>query len=343
MMQRTDRHFRYLMRTLAPHVRLYTEMIPARAIVRGERRDLLRFDVTEHPVAAQLGGCEPDELAQAARVCAEFGYDEVNLNCGCPSARVQAATFGAALMATPGRVAECVAAMRNALPATVEITVKCRLGIDHLYDYDYFAGFVDTISAAGCRAILVHARKAWLNGLSPRENRELPRLEYGWVHRLKRERPDLVVVINGGIGAVASARTQLAHVDGVMIGRAAYAEPMLIATLDRLCASNLKPVPELSEIVERYSAYVARELASGTPLTHLTRHLANLLHGRPHSRVWRQHLAAASTQPGADATLVGAALRAFTARTAQAARAATAGGMHAPWRGHKRSAYTVRD
>ncbi|RPI63030.1 MAG: tRNA dihydrouridine(20/20a) synthase DusA, partial [Lysobacterales bacterium] len=219
MMDRTDRHLRYLLRLLAPHARLYTEMITARALVRGDAERLLRFDAAEHPVALQLGGSEPGELAKAARLGEDAGYDEINLNVGCPSDRVQAGCFGAALMLEPKRVADCVRAMRAAV--AVPVTVKTRLGVDHHDSYEFVRDFVGEVAAAGCATFIVHARKAWLSGLSPRENREIPPLDYARVHRLKRELPELTVVINGGFVTLEDSVAQLAQLDGVMIGRAA--------------------------------------------------------------------------------------------------------------------------
>jgi tRNA-dihydrouridine synthase A len=230
MMDRTDRHCRYFLRLLAPHAWLYTEMITARALLHGAHEQLLAFHSTEHPVSVQLGGSVPAELAAAAGLAASAGYDEVNLNVGCPSGRVQAGCFGAALMAEPALVADCVRAMSDA--SELPVTVKTRLGIDDLDSYSHLCDFVSTVAAAGCRTFIVHARKAWLNGLSPKENRDIPPLDYERVHRLQRDFPELQIIINGGLSAVDTAMAQLEHVDGVMLGRAAYRDPYVLAKLD---------------------------------------------------------------------------------------------------------------
>ena len=299
MMDRSDRHFRFLTRVLAPNALLYTEMITARALLRGDARRLLRFDRAEHPVALQLGGADPEELASAARLGADAGYDEINLNVGCPSDRVQAACFGAALMLDPARVAACVAAMRDAV--AVPVTVKTRLGVDEHDSYEFLTAFVQRVAATGCDTFIVHARKAWLSGLSPKENREIPPLDYLRVHRLKREFPMLRIVINGGLVDRATALAQLEHVDGVMLGRAAYQQPWLVADLDRELhgARELhgtrelhgrRGTPALPVVLERYVAYIERELAAGTPLKSMTRHLLGLRTGLPGGRRWRREL-----------------------------------------------------
>ncbi len=286
MMDRTDRHLRYLLRLLAPHARLYTEMITARALTRGDAARLLRFDEAEHPVALQLGGAEPGELAAAARIGVAAGYDEINLNVGCPSDRVQAGCFGARLMLERERVAECVRAMRSAV--AVPVTVKTRLGVDHHDSYEFVRDFVGTVAAAGCDTFVVHARKAWLSGLSPRENREIPPLDYPRVHRLKREFPELTIVINGGFVALEDSVAQLAHVDGVMIGRAAYEDSWVLARIDeRLFGGS--PVAEIA-VLAAFERYVARELDAGTPLRTMTRHLLGMRNGRAGGRRWRRAL-----------------------------------------------------
>jgi len=287
MMDRSDRHFRFLTRTLAPHALLYTEMLAARALLRGDARRLLRFDAAEHPVALQLGGAEPEELASAARLGEQMGYDEVNLNVGCPSDRVQAACFGAALMLDAGRVADCVAAMRGAV--SVPVTVKTRLGVDEHDSYEFLTAFVTRVAAAGCDTFIVHARKAWLSGLSPKENREIPPLDYPRVHRLKRDYPALTIVINGGLVERATALTQLERVDGVMLGRAAYQQPWLVAELDR-AVFGAGLAQTLEHVLERYLLYIERELAAGTPLRSMTRHLLGLRTGLPGGRRWRRAL-----------------------------------------------------
>jgi tRNA-dihydrouridine synthase A len=286
MMDRTDRHLRYLLRLLAPGARLYTEMITARALLRGDAQRLLAFDAAEHPVALQLGGAEPDELAAAARLGAAVGYDEINLNVGCPSDRVQAGCFGARLMIEPQRVAECVRAMRAAV--AVPVTVKTRLGVDEHDSYEFVRDFVATVAAAGCETFIVHARKAWLRGLSPKQNREIPPLDYERVHRLKRELPELRVVINGGLVTLEQSVAELARVDGVMIGRAAYQDSWLLARLD--AALSGAEVPAEADVLARYERYVAREVTRGTPLRAMTRHLLGMRNGRAGGRVWRRAL-----------------------------------------------------
>ena len=307
MMDRSDKHFRFLTRVLAPNALLYTEMITARALLRGDPQRLLRFDAAEHPVALQLGGADPDELAAAANLGAAAGYDEINLNVGCPSDRVQAACFGAALMLDPARVAACVAAMRAAVD--VPVTVKTRLGVDEHDSYEFLAAFIESVAAVGCDTFIVHARKAWLSGLSPKENREIPPLDYPRVHRLKRDFAGLRVVINGGLVDRDTALAQLEHVDGVMLGRAAYQQPWLVADLDRaLHGGRATPaVPHggratpdvlhgrratqaVSRVLERYIVYIERELAAGTPLKSMTRHLLGLRAGLPGGRRFRRAL-----------------------------------------------------
>ena len=286
MMDHTDRHFRYLLRLLAPHARLYTEMITARALLHGDAERLLRFDKVEHPVALQLGGSDPDELAAAARLGAAAGYDEINLNVGCPSDRVQAGCFGAALMLEPGRVAECVAAMRAAV--AVPVTVKTRLGVDDHDSYEFVRDFVATVLAGGCRTFVVHARKAWLSGLSPKQNREIPPLDYERVYRLKRDFPALCIVLNGGLTTVAACAEQLDHVDGVMLGRAAYQDSWLLADLDARFFET-EPVVE-ADVLTAFMHYVAGEIDSGTPLRAMTRHLLGMRAGRAGGRLWRRRL-----------------------------------------------------
>jgi tRNA-dihydrouridine synthase A len=286
MMDRTDRHLRYLLRLLAPHARLYTEMVTARALLHGDAAKLLRFDAVEHPVALQLGGNDPAELAHAAKRGAAAGYDEINLNVGCPSDRVQAGCFGAALMLEPARVADCVRAMRAAVD--VPVTVKTRLGVDDHDSYEFAHDFIAEVAAAGCTTFVVHARKAWLSGLSPKQNREIPPLDYGRVHRLKRDFAALRIVINGGFVALEDSIAQLEHVDGVMIGRAAYQDSWLLARLDaRLFGGT--PAAE-ADVLAEYERYIARELERGTPLRAMTRHLLGMRSGRDGGRRWRREL-----------------------------------------------------
>jgi tRNA-dihydrouridine synthase A len=310
MMDWTDRHCRVFHRLLAPGARLYTEMVHAQAVRLGDRARLLGFDPVEHPVALQLGGSEADILADAARIGAQLGYDEINLNVGCPSDRVQAGRFGACLMKEPTLVADAVAAMAAAVD--VPVTVKCRLGVDELEDYDVFLAFVDAVAAAGCRLFVVHARKAWLSGLSPRENREIPPLRYDWVHRLKRERPGLRIVLNGGLVDVETALAQLPAVDGVMLGRAAYHEPYRLHELDAaLFGHDVQPREAL---LRRFLPYVQAQLDRGVALKHLTRHVLGLFHGQPGGRAFRQVLSEQAPRPGAGVEVIERALAATRPR-----------------------------
>lgn len=286
MMDWTDRHCRAFHRVLAPGALLYTEMVHAQAILHGDRERLLGFDESEHPVALQLGGSDPGHLAQAARVGEEWGYDEVNLNVGCPSDRVQAGRFGACLMKEPSLVAECIAAMIAAV--TIPVTVKCRLGVDEQEDYQAFVQFVDTVAKTGCKDFIVHARKAWLSGLSPKENREIPPLRYDWVHRLKLERPALWVSLNGGLATVEVGLEQLNHVDAVMIGRMAYHEPYRLHLLD--CALSGREPRTREALLREYLPYVQRHLDKGLALKHITRHILGLFHAQPGGRAYRQIL-----------------------------------------------------
>ena len=304
MMDWTDRHCRVFHRLLAPSARLYTEMVHANAVIHGHRERLLGFDPSEQPLALQLGGSEPELLAQAARIAGEWGYVEVNLNCGCPSDRVQAGRFGACLMREPALVAECVAAMRAA--TDVPVTVKCRLGVDEDNDYEVFAGFVDQIVAAGSEMVVVHARNAWLKGLSPKENREVPPLRYDWAYRLKRERPGLPVVVNGGIASVAQAQAHLAHADGVMLGRAAYHDPYVLHQLDAALTGQAER--PRADLLRALRPYAEAQMERGLALKHLTRHVLGLFHGQPGGRAFRQVLSEGTHRPGADWGLVEQAL-----------------------------------
>lgn len=307
MMDWTDRHCRAFHRLLAPNARLYTEMVHAQAVIHGDRERLLGFAPVEHPVALQLGGSEPAHLAQATRIGVEWGYDEVNLNVGCPSDRVQAGRFGACLMREPALVAEGIAAMIDAA-GPVPVTVKCRLGVDEMEDYDVFVAFVDTVAATGCDTFVVHARKAWLQGLSPKENREIPPLRYDWVDRLKHERPALRVVLNGGLADVDAAVAAARRLDGAMIGRAAYHEPYRLHLMDRaLFAPHAPPRPR-AELLRALRPYAEAMLARGTAIKHLTRHLLGLFHGQPGGRAFRQVLSEGAPKPGADWSLVERAL-----------------------------------
>lgn len=304
MMDWTDTHCRVFHRVLAPHARLYSEMVHANAVIHGERARLLALDPAEHPVALQLGGSEPALLAQAARIGTEWGFDEINLNCGCPSDRVQAGRFGACLMREPGLVADSVAAMIAACP--VPVTVKCRLGVDDDHAWESFIYFIDTIAEAGCRTFVVHARNAWLKGLSPKENREVPPLRYDWAYRLKRERPRLQVIVNGGIADANEATAHLDHVDGVMLGRAAWHNPYLLHALDaRWFGATLR---SRADLLRAYRPHVEAQRARGVPLKHMTHPLLGLFAGRPGGRAFRQVLSEGAHRPGADWSLVERAL-----------------------------------
>ncbi|MBA3582563.1 MAG: tRNA dihydrouridine(20/20a) synthase DusA [Gammaproteobacteria bacterium] len=287
MMDWTDKHCRYLLRLMFPEALLYTEMVVTGAILYGERARFLDFNAAEHPLALQLGGSDPAEMAACARIAQDWGYNEVNINVGCPSDRVQAGIFGACLMAQPQRVADCVRAMRDQVE--IPVTVKCRLGIDDMDDYDDLRRFVDHVAAAGCEVFIVHARKAWLQGLSPKENREVPPLMYDNVYRLKRERTDLSITINGGIKTVDDCVEHLNHVDGVMIGREVYNNPFALLDVRRQIfgATNL---PSRVEIVERYIPYIESQLANDVFLKYMTRPMLGLFQGMPGARHWRRYI-----------------------------------------------------
>ncbi|WP_428309101.1 tRNA dihydrouridine(20/20a) synthase DusA [Hydrocarboniphaga sp.] len=299
MMDWSDTHCRSFHRLLAPHALLYTEMVTTGALLHGDVARHLRYDAAEHPLALQLGGSEPDALARCAELAEAWQYDEVNLNCGCPSDRVQEGSFGACLMREPGRVAASVAAMRRA--TSLPVTVKHRVGVDDCEDYAFMRHFVETVAAAGCTVFVVHARKAWLQGLSPKENREIPPLTYEHVYRLKQEFPQLRIVINGGIRSVADCEMHLAQVDGVMIGRQAYENPYALAAIDAaVFGTQAGALPTRDEVLQAYRPYVERQLAAGTPLKHITRHLLGLYRGQAGGRQFRRTLSEQAHKPGAD-------------------------------------------
>ena len=315
MMDWTDRHCRYFHRLLAPHARLYTEMVTAAALRHGDRLRLLEHSHEEHPVALQLGGSDPDELADAARLGAQAGYDEINLNVGCPSDRVQSGRFGACLMREPRLVADCVRAMREAVD--VPVTVKCRIGVDEQDDDADLQRFAEAMAGAGVRVLVVHARKAWLQGLSPKENRDIPPLNYARVHRLKRELPQLTLVINGGIINLESARAHLREVDGVMLGRLAYHDPYSLARIDAALSGG--EAPGRGRALQAMRPYVEAELARGTRLKHIVRHLLGLYHGQPGGRVFRRVLAERAHRDDAGWEVVERALEAMRPDAARAA------------------------
>jgi tRNA-dihydrouridine synthase A len=297
MMDWTDRHCRMFHRLMTRRGRLYTEMLTSGAILYGDRQRLLAFDACEHPVALQLGGSDPRDLATAAKIGEDFGYDEINLNVGCPSDRVKEGRFGACLMAEPALVAACVAAMKAAV--SVPVTVKCRIGIDDQDPEAALDALAHAVVAAGADALVVHARKAWLNGLSPKENRDIPPLDYDRVYRLKASMPDVPIIINGGIGSLAEATQHLAHVDGVMLGRAAYQEPWRLLNVDPELFGEAAPFTTMKDALEAMMPYIERELAAGTRLHSIIRHFVGAFHGVPGARAFRRHLAEHGVRAGA--------------------------------------------
>ena len=297
MMDWTDRHDRFFLRLIARRVLLYTEMVTTGAVLHGDRQRLLGFDPAEHPVALQLGGSEPADLAEAAAIGEGFGYDEINLNVGCPSDRVQSGRFGACLMREPELVARCVAAMRARV--SIPVTVKCRLGVDEQEPHEALPAMARAVREAGCETLIVHARKAWLEGLSPKENRDVPPLDYPLVYELKRDMPDMTILINGGIATLDEAAAHMAHVDGVMLGRAAYHNPYLLAEADARFYGNTRPAPARHDVIENYIPYVERELARGTHLHAMTRHILGLFQGCPGARAFRRHISENALRPGA--------------------------------------------
>jgi tRNA-dihydrouridine synthase A len=315
MMEWTDRHCRVLHRTLSSTALLYTEMVTAEAVIRGDRDRLIAFDPLEHPVALQLGGSEPRRLAEAAHIGTEFGYDEINLNIGCPSDRVQSGRFGACLMREPELVADCVAAMRSATP--LPVTVKCRIGVDDQSPDKALPALVDRCAQAGVTTFIVHARKALLQGLSPKENRDVPPLDYEIVYRVKRAKPELTIIVNGGIVDLDAAETHFAHVDGVMLGRAAYQSPFLLAEVDQRFFG--RPSAGIDAAVATYVEYVERKLGAGVPLHAMARHMLGLFNGRPGARQFRRHLSENATRRGADISVLLAALSLIKPTLARAA------------------------
>jgi tRNA-dihydrouridine synthase A len=307
MMDWTDRHCRFFHRLLTRRARLYTEMVTAEAILHGRRERLLGFSPQEHPVGLQLGGSDPRRLGEAAAIGEGFGYDEINLNVGCPSDRVQEGRFGACLMAEPALVAECVAGMRARVG--IPVTVKCRIGIDDQDSEADLERFIATIAGAGCRTFIVHARKAWLEGLSPKENRELPPLDHPRVWRLKAAHPELEIIINGGIGSLAEAEAHLAHVDGVALGRAAYQNPYLLAEVDARLFGDAGPAATRRGVLEQLLPYAEGHVRNGGRLNNIVRHVLGLYHGRPRARAFRRHLSEGATRPGAGVEVLAEAIR----------------------------------
>lgn len=306
MMDWSDRHCRYFFRQLSPHAVVYTEMVTTGALLHGDVPRHLGFDEAEKPVALQLGGSEPAELAVCAKLGENWGYDEINLNCGCPSERVQRGAFGACLMAEPDLVADCVKAMQDAV--SIPVTVKHRLGIDSIEEFDFVCRFVETLAEAGCKSFMVHARNAVLKGLSPKDNRDVPPLKYPYVYRLKQEFPALEIVINGGLADADAIAAQLEHVDGVMLGRAAYHDAYILATLEAALFTDGVAATR-GEIVGAMTRYAEQQVVLGTPLRAIARHMLGLFHGRPRARMWRQMLSDAGRLARNDPRLFGEALR----------------------------------
>jgi tRNA-dihydrouridine synthase A len=306
MMERTDRFFRFFARLLTRRALLYTEMLTANAVLRGDRARLLAFDRNERPVALQLGGSDPADMAAAATIGEDFGYDEININVGCPSDRVQAGRFGACLMAEPEIVADCVAAIRARV--SIPVTVKTRIGIDERDSYEDLTAFVSLVAAAGCASFAIHARKAWLSGLSPKENREIPPLRYDLVYRLAADFPRLSIVLNGGIRDLDEAARHMDALGGVMMGRAAFENPFLLAAVDRRLFGDAAPIRTRAEAVHAYAEFAARERARGVPLAPLVKPIIPLFHGAAGGRAWRRHLSSHAHRPGAGVETILAAL-----------------------------------
>ncbi|HSW70332.1 MAG TPA: tRNA dihydrouridine(20/20a) synthase DusA [Gammaproteobacteria bacterium] len=305
MMDFTDRHDRYFLRLISPHVLLYTEMLTTNALIHGDYKRLLAFDSFEHPLALQLGGSEPDKLAHCARLGEDSGFDEINLNVGCPSDRVKAGRFGACLMLEPALVGDCIAAMRNA--ANIPVTVKCRIGVDHEDSYQALKHFIQTVRGAGCEIFIIHARKAWLNGLSPKQNREIPPLQYDTVHAIKKDFPDLTIILNGGIKRVSEIKEQLNFVDGVMIGREAYSNPYILAEISKEIFSFEMSVRE--EVIEKFIPYIEQQLKNNVKLSSMTRHILGLYQGQKGARMWRRYLSENAHRSNAGVNIIKEALQ----------------------------------
>ncbi len=306
MMDWTDRHDRYFLRLIAPHVLLYTEMVTANALIFGDTAKLLEFHPLEHPVALQLGGSEPVKLAQAAKLGEDFGYDEINLNVGCPSDRVKSGQFGACLMLKPDLVADCIAAMNQAVQ--IPVTVKCRIGVDEEDSYEGLCRFIEIIAQTGCQVFIIHARKAWLNGLSPKENREIPPLRYEIVRQLKQDFPHLTIIINGGIKTVSEIDAHLQSVDGVMIGREAYSNPFLLAEIEEKYFSSGENIKTRHEVIECFIPYIEEQLKQKVKLSSITRHILGLFHKEKGARIWRRHLSENAHCEGASIEVIKLAL-----------------------------------
>lgn len=313
MLDWTDRHTRYLLRQISRHAVLYTEMVTTGALLHGEPARWLDYNEAEHPVALQLGGSNPADLARCATLAEQWGYDEVNLNVGCPSDRVQEGAFGACLMARPDLVGDCVKAMQDA--CNLPVTVKCRIGIDDQDEYHALQHFTDIVHQAGCNVFIVHARKAWLKGLSPKENREIPPLNYPRVYQLKQDFPQLEVIINGGLTTLAACEAQLQQVDGVMVGREAYHNPMMLAEVDLHLYNDPHPIVTRAEVINNMQIYVEQAYENGLPIKHITRHLLGMFHGIPGGRRWRRLLSENAPRENATPALLQEALKAVRAYT----------------------------
>jgi tRNA-dihydrouridine synthase A len=320
MMDWTDRHCRFFHRQISRHAQLYTEMVTANAVVFGDREKLLGFDSAEQPVILQLGGSDPARLAEAAKIGADYGYAEINLNVGCPSDRVQEGRFGACLMAEPQLVAECVATMKNVV--NIPVTVKCRIGIDDQDEEQGLQTFVEDVAKAGCETFVVHARKAWLKGLSPKENREIPPLNYDRVHRLKKSFPKLTILLNGGLENFDMIQDNIGELDGVMLGRAAYHMPWVMAEVDEKIYGTKNPCATRRDVVMEMLPYIEQQLAEGLFLHRITRHMLGLYHSQPGGRMWRQIISTESCKPGADVKVILRALEVVEEQAAKQAEAA---------------------
>lgn len=306
MMTHTDRHFRYFLRLISKHTMLYTEMITTGALLHGNAKKHLAFDAFEHPVGIQLGGSNPSELAKSSKMAEDFGYDELNLNVGCPSDRVKSGRFGACLMAEPALVADCIAAMQEAV--NIPVTVKSRIGIDNLDSYEYLHHFIETVAQGGCRSFIIHARKAWLQGLSPRQNREIPPLHYETVYRIKKDFPHLEVIINGGIHSLEESMPHYEYVDGVMLGRAVCNNPYLLAQVDSKVFGVERHVPSRQELMSLYMEYINRQLKKGVFLKHMSRHILGLYQGLPGARAYRRYLSENIYRPDSGVEVIEQAL-----------------------------------
>ena len=302
MLDWTDKHCRFFHRLLTQHAVLYTEMVTTGAILHGNAERHLYFNAEEHPVALQLGGSEPDDMARCATIGQQYGYDEININVGCPSERVQRGAFGACLMAEPELIARCVEVMQREVD--IPVTVKNRIGIDDQEDYPGLRHFVETVAASGCQTFIVHARKAWLKGLSPKQNREVPPLRYELVYQLKQDYPELEIIINGGIKTLSEAQHHLKHVDGVMLGREAYQNPWILAEVDRLFYASERAALSQYEVVEALVVYIDQQQAQGVWLNHISRHILGLFQGMPGARKWRRHISEQAHKPGADSGVI---------------------------------------